>query len=170
MLTAVGKVLKPFGVTGEAVVMPLTPDPERFQGLKKVLIDINGRMSELEISGVRFSGNKLVLRFKNYTDCEQVNKLRNQLLLIHDHDRIDPGPGNYFIHELTGCTVLMGGEKIGDVSEIFEPDGPNPLLRIDTGSDHFHIPFLKRFIARVDVANSVIELDEAARELVNILT
>ena len=66
----VGVISSTHGVRGEVKVFPTTDDPERFKVLKKVLLDTGKEHRELEITGVKFFKNQVILKFKGYDNIK----------------------------------------------------------------------------------------------------
>ena len=63
-LFQVGVITAPHGVRGEVKVFPTTDDNARFKNLKTVLLDQGRGTRELEIEGVKFFKNMVILKFK----------------------------------------------------------------------------------------------------------
>ena len=61
----VGVITATHGIHGEVKVFPTTDDPKRFKKLKKVLLDTGREKLELEVEGVKFFKNMVILKFKN---------------------------------------------------------------------------------------------------------
>ena len=64
----VGVITATHGIHGEVKVFPTTDDPKRFKKLKKVLLDTGREKLELEVEGVKFFKNMVILKFKEYND------------------------------------------------------------------------------------------------------
>ena len=60
----VGVITATHGIHGEVKVFPTTDDPKRFKKLKKVLLDTGREKLELEVEGVKFFKNMVILKFK----------------------------------------------------------------------------------------------------------
>ena len=77
----VGVITATHGIHGEVKVFPTTDDPKRFKKLKKVLLDTGREKLELEVEGVKFFKNMVILKFKEYNDINQIEKYRKCPLL-----------------------------------------------------------------------------------------
>ena len=60
-LLRVGVISSTHGVRGEVKVYPTTDDVNRFKKLKKVVLDTDREYIDLEISGVKFFKNMVIL-------------------------------------------------------------------------------------------------------------
>ena len=75
-LFQVGVITAPHGVRGEVKVFPTTDDNARFKNLKTVLLDQGRGTRELEIEGVKFFKNMVILKFKGIDDRNDVERLQ----------------------------------------------------------------------------------------------
>ena len=93
----VGVITATHGIHGEVKVFPTTDDPKRFKKLKKVLLDTGREKLELEVEGVKFFKNMVILKFKEYrvsSDSENqmhsyAAQIRNYTEVIAQHDGWD---------------------------------------------------------------------------------
>ena len=67
-LLQVGVITTTHGVRGEVKVFPTTDDPARFKKLKNVVLDTGKELVDLEVAGVKFFKNMVILKFKEYND------------------------------------------------------------------------------------------------------
>ena len=63
-LLQVGVITTTHGVRGEVKVFPTTDDAARFKKLKQVILDTGKEHLALEIAGVKFFKNMVILKFK----------------------------------------------------------------------------------------------------------
>ena len=85
-LLRVGVISSTHGVRGEVKVYPTTDDPNRFKKLKKVVLDTGREHLELEISGVKFFKNQVILKFKGIDNINDIEKYKGKDLLVHRED------------------------------------------------------------------------------------
>ena len=78
----VGVIASTHGLKGEVKVFPTTDDPERFRKLKKIYLDTGKEYKELQVAGVKFFKNQVILKFKEFQDINEVEKYRGKDLLI----------------------------------------------------------------------------------------
>ena len=62
----VGVITSTHGVRGEVKVYPTTDDPKRFKRLKEVILDTGKEQLILEIEGVKFFKQFVILKFKGF--------------------------------------------------------------------------------------------------------
>ena len=71
-LLQVGVITTTHGVRGEVKVFPTTDDAARFKKLKQVILDTGKEHLALEIAGVKFFKNMVILKFKGYDNINDV--------------------------------------------------------------------------------------------------
>ena len=81
-LLQVGVITSTHGVRGEVKVFPTTDDPERFKTLKHVLLDTGREKKPLEIQGVKFFKQFVILKFKEFDNINDVEPFRKKCLLV----------------------------------------------------------------------------------------
>ena len=78
-LLQVGVITSTHGIRGEVKVFPTTDDAQRFRELKDVMLDTGKETLSLEIEGVKFFKQFVILKFKgidNINDVERYKSVR----------------------------------------------------------------------------------------------
>ncbi len=70
----VGVIASTHGLKGEVKVFPTTDDPERFRELKEVLLDTGQEYKPLEVTGVKFFKNQVILKFREFQNINEVEQ------------------------------------------------------------------------------------------------
>lgn len=78
----VGIITASHGLKGEVKVYPTTDDPARFRRLKQVILDSGKETRTLEIEGVKFFKQLVILKFKGLDDINDVEKFRKASLYV----------------------------------------------------------------------------------------
>ena len=73
-LLQVGIITSTHGVRGEVKVYPTTDDPRRFRRLKEVVLDTGKEKMNLEIEGVMFFKQFVILKFKGLDNINDIEK------------------------------------------------------------------------------------------------
>ena len=158
----VGVITATHGIHGEVKVFPTTDDPKRFKKLKKVLLDTGREKLELEVEGVKFFKNMVILKFKEYNDINQIEKYRKCPLLVTREHAVKLKKNEYFIADLIGVKVLDEQEQeLGTLEDVIET-GANDVyqIRLKDGRQLL-LPAIKDCVLDVDV--------EAGRMKIHIL-
>ena len=152
-LFQVGVITAPHGVRGEVKVFPTTDDNARFKNLKTVLLDQGRGTRELEIEGVKFFKNMVILKFKGIDDRNDVERMRQAKLLVTRENAVELGKDEYFIADLIGIQVVSDeGEELGTISDVLQTGANDVYIVTDqnTGKEVL-IPAIKDCILQVDV-------------------
>lgn len=158
-LLQVGAVTQPHGVRGEVKVFPMTDDVNRFRKLKEVILDTGKEKKTLEIEGVKFLKQFVVLKFKGYDTMNDVEALRRKNLYVTRENAVRCGKDEYFIADLIGCVVVdETDEEIGILTEVIRT-GANDVYEVKRSDDSsVLIPAIKECVLFVDIANRTVKI------------
>ena len=110
-LLQVGVITTTHGVRGEVKVFPTTDDAARFKKLKQVILDTGKEHLALEIAGVKFFKNMVILKFKGYDNINDVEMFRKKSLCDQGKCR-KVKENEYFIADLIGLKMISDEGKI----------------------------------------------------------
>ena len=162
----VGLLKKPHGVKGEALVYPVTDEPDAVFVAGRVLavVDREGAATgqELVVARSRPFHRAWLLHFEGFEERDAVEALREKYLALRAEDVRDLEPGEFYLHELVGMDVVTGdGSAVGPVADVFEaPQGPMLMVR-GPAKEHL-IPFAPWLVRHVDRAARRIEIEPPA--------
>lgn len=156
-LLRVGVISSTHGVRGEVKVYPTTDDPGRFNNLKKVLLDTGREQMELEIQGVKFFKNMVILKFKGYDSISDIEKYKGKDLLITRDQAVELGPDENFIVDLIGLSVVTeDGEAFGTLTDVIKT-GANDVYEVKTKEGkEVLLPAIKDCVLKVDLEGGTI--------------
>ncbi len=128
----VGVVTSVHGIKGEVKVFPTTDDSRRFKKLKQVYLDTGKEMLPLEIEGVKFFKQMVILKFKGYENPDDVMKFRQKELWIDRKDAVRLSKDEYFIADLIDMEVCdEEGKLIGTLKNVIST-GANDVYAVET--------------------------------------
>lgn len=128
----VGVVTSVHGIKGEVKVFPTTDDSRRFKKLKQVYLDTGKEMLPLEIEGVKFFKQMVILKFKGYENPDDVMKFRQKELWIDRKDAVRLSKDEYFIADLIDMEVCdEEGKLIGILKDVIST-GANDVYAVET--------------------------------------
>ena len=148
----VGVISSTHGVRGEVKVYPTTDDVNRFKKLKTVILDTGKENLTLEIAGVKFFKNMVILKFKEFNNINEIEKYKGKDLLIKREQAVKLGPDENFIVDLIGLKVITDeGENFGVMKDVLQT-GANDVYVIE-GNDgkEYLFPAIKQCILKVDL-------------------
>ncbi|HEY5625644.1 MAG TPA: ribosome maturation factor RimM [Dehalococcoidia bacterium] len=151
---AVGRVLAPFGVHGEARVEPLAP-PQTFAPGRSVTL--RGDVREIESS--RRHKGFVLLKLSGIDTPEEVAAYRDQYLQVPEGDLAALEEGEYYRYELIGLRVVSTeGEDLGEVAEVLERPA-NDVFVVRGPKGEALIPAVDDIVREVDVESGVITVE-----------
>ena len=103
----VGAITSTHGLQGEVKVFPTTDDPAKFKKLKKVYLQDGAGMTELEIAGVKFFKNMVILKFRGHDRIEDVQPYKGKDLYVPRKDAVKLEKDEYYIADLIGLSVVL---------------------------------------------------------------
>lgn len=136
----VGVITQTHGIRGEVKVFPTTDDKSRFKKLKEVTLDTGKERLTLEIEGVKFFKQYVILKFRGYDSINDIEKYRQGKLLVTRDKAVKLKKDEYYIADLLGLQVVTeDGKDFGtlkdvlitganDVYVVERPDGSEVLL------------------------------------------
>jgi len=153
----VGVITTTHGIRGEVKVFPTTDDPNRFKELKQVFLDTGKDFVSLEIEGVKFFKQLVILKFKGIDNIDDIEKYRGKDILINRENAVKLEEGEYFIFDLIGSEVVTeDGTRFGELVEIMIT-AANDVYIVKTPEDkEVLIPYIKECILNIDIQNKII--------------
>ena len=84
----VGVISSTHGIRGEVKVFPTTDDAARFKSLKQVILDTGKEHIPMEIQGVKFFKQFVIVKFKGIDNINDVEKYKGKRLLVDREDAV----------------------------------------------------------------------------------
>lgn len=152
----VGQIVNTQGLKGEVKVMPFTDDINRFDKLKKLYVDNNKELVEIE--KVRYVKNLVILKFVDKDRIEDVEKFKGKYIFIDETDKLNLPKDTYYISDLIGLDVIdySNSNLLGKIVDVFST-GSNDVyvVRSDDGKEIL-LPAIKQVIDNIDLKNKKI--------------
>ena len=148
----VGIITASHGLKGEVKVYPTTDDPARFRRLKQVILDSGKETRTLEIEGVKFFKQLVILKFKGLDDINDVEKFRKASLYVTRDNAVRLKKDEFFIADLIDMTVeTEDGTVLGTLRDVITT-GANVVYEVTLlQGGSVLIPAIKECILEVDV-------------------
>lgn len=151
-LLQVGVITTTHGVRGEVKVFPTTDDPARFKKLKNVILDTGKMRKELEITGVKFFKNMVILKFKDLDNMNDVEKFRQAKLLVTRENAVELGKDEYFIADLIGLKAFSDeGEDLGTVTDVLQTGANDVYVISGEGKADLLVPAIHDCVKEVAI-------------------
>ena len=119
----IGKIVNTVGLKGEVKVYPYIDD---FTDIKFVYVNNN----KMEIENIRNKKTVVVIKFKEISNIDEAENLRNSIIELDDEDAPELEEGRYYIKDLIGFEVITDeGKVLGKLDDIFNT-GANDIYQV----------------------------------------
>lgn len=147
----IGEIVAPHGIQGEVRVLPTTDFPKRFSLLDKVILRKGQNTRELHLLHAREHKNFVLMEFKEVSDRNQAEELRNWEVVIPVEKAMPLPPGQFYDYQLEGLEVIDidSGTSLGTLVEVMHLPA-NAVYRVENPAGSILIPALKRVVKAVD--------------------
>ena len=147
---AVGKVLKPRGLVGEAFLLSLTDFPERLLDLETVRLELpDGSHTWFDVDRVGTSGSRLIIKFRGVDTPEAVVRFRDSYLQVSRSAVYALPEDTFYVFEVVGLPVeTADGQVLGCVAEVLSYPA-NDVYVVDRDGKELLLPAVEAWI-RVD--------------------
>lgn len=158
-LLQVGVITSTHGVRGEVKVFPTTDDPERFKKLKQVILDTGKETLPLEIQGVKFFKQFVILQFKGIDNINEVERYRRCPLLVTREHAVPLEEGEYFIADMIGMQVVTeDGAPFGTLKDVIETGANDVYIIGSREHGEVLVPAIKECILDIDIEGQVMKV------------
>lgn len=153
-LLQVGTITSTHGLKGEVKVYPATDDIKRFKKLKKVLLDTGKEYRELEVEGVKFFKQMVILKFKGIDNINEVENYRGTSLFVTREHAVKLEKNEYFISDMIGLRVVTEeGEELGILTQVLETGANDVYVVKGKEEQEILLPAILECILEVDTDN-----------------
>ena len=150
----IGVITSTHGVRGEVKVFPTTDDSARFKKLETILLDTGKELLTLEIQGIKFFKQFVILKFKGIDDINEIEKYKHCPLLVKREDAVPLEEDEYFIADMLGMEVVTEeGEILGTLKDVLGTGANDVYIVESTKHGEVLIPAIKECILNVDIKN-----------------
>ncbi|MCD8364468.1 MAG: ribosome maturation factor RimM [Clostridiales bacterium] len=153
----VGVISSTHGVAGEVKVFPTTDDVKRFKKLKHVILDTGAEELELEIAQVKFFKQMVILKFREFSNINEVERFRGKSLYVTRENAVQLQKDEYFIADMIGMRVITtDGEELGILQDVMQTGANDVYVVEDNGGEELLLPAIHDCVKRVDMEQGVI--------------
>ncbi len=143
----IGKILSPWGIEGKLKVQVETDFPERFAPSSEVYIS----RRSATISSVEWRAGQVIIKLSTIDSIRDAEKLRGQLVEIHNSQLQALPDGQYYHFQLIGLEVqTTQGEPLGEITDIITMSS-NDTYVVKGNSGEILIPAIEDVVKSVDL-------------------
>lgn len=153
----VGVVTQTHGIRGEVKVFPTTDDASRFKRMKDVIMDTGRERLNMEISGVKFFKQYVILKFKGFDSINDVEKYKGAKLYVTRDNAVRLKKDEYFVADLIGMRVVTeDGEPFGVLKDVMAT-GANDVYVVEReDASEILFPAIRECVRKIDMEQGVI--------------
>lgn len=158
-LLKVGVITSTHGIKGEVKVFPTTDDVKRFKKGISLILETGKEQLDLEVEGVKFFKQFVILKFKGIDDINQIEKYKRKELFVTREHAVKLKKDEYFIADLIGLSVIdEEGNTIGVLGDVMET-GANDVYVVKMADEkEVLIPAIKQCILEVNVEEGFVKV------------
>lgn len=157
-LLQVGTIIKTHGIRGEVKVYPLTDDVNRFKSLKEVILEPDKDNITLEIEGVKFFKNLVIIKFKNYNNINDIEMHVKKGIYVTRDNAVELEDDEYFVADLIGLKVVTDeDEDFGMVKDVLHT-GANDVYVIDHEGKEVLVPAIRECILDISIEDNLMKI------------
>lgn len=153
----VGVITQTHGIKGEVKVFPTTDDASRFKKLKNVIMDTGRERLPMEIEGVKFFKQYVIVKFKGYDSINEVERYKTAKLYVAREHAVRLKKDEYFVADLIGMKVVTeDGAPFGILKDVMAT-GANDVYVVEReGMPEVLLPAIRECVRNVDMELGVI--------------
>lgn len=154
----VGKITNTHGVRGELKVIPSTSDINRFDYLKIVWVEKDGKLTEYFVEKVRYHKNYVLIKLHGIDTMDEAVEFKNCYLKVDRKNARPLSENEYFIVDLLDCKVYEKGVLLGKITDVLQT-GSNDVYVVNGDKyGEILIPALEQVVLNVDIENKEIQV------------
>ena len=155
-----GKIAKKFSYKGEVLAYLDTDEPELYENLESVFVEIDKHLVPFFIISSSLHKNDFLrVRFEDIDNEEEADKIMGYELYL-PLTQLPKLEGNkFYFHEIIGFTAE--DERLGDIGNItgVNDSSAQPLFEIKKGDIEILVPMIDDFIVKIDRENKKVILN-----------
>ena len=156
-LVEIGKIVAPHGVRCEVRVVPMSEFDEAIEDASTVYVQDRGW---LEVEGLRYHKNFILLTFSGVNDMDAADRLRNKLVYLSREQIGELPEGRYYIEDLIGLEVFdTKGDFLGQLAEVLVTGSNDVYVIRKEGQKDILLPALKHTIIETNLAEKKMIVD-----------
>lgn len=147
-----GAITQTHGLRGEVKVFPTTDDAKRFKKLKEVILDTGKEKKVLEIEGVKFFKQFVILKFKGFDDINDIERYKGKCLYVTRENAVKLKKDEYFIADLIGIQIYDENDGYMGILKDVIVTGANDVydIALENGR-RLLLPAIRQCVLAVDM-------------------
>ena len=155
---ATARIKRPHGVEGYLRLESFSGETKHLLKLKKVLLEGDTEKIQFNVEDSVMSGDSVLLKLERVDTPEAGLRYSNWTVWVNRKKAAPRKRKEYYAADLTGCSVMGGGERIGRIEAVCDTDAAPYFEVRDLKGDTYILPFSERYFGKVDLKKKEIEL------------
>lgn len=147
---ALGKITKTHALKGEVIIYLDVDQPESYQNLEAVFLDIKGQLVPYIIEEIQVKGKKSIVKFEDISSIEEAESIVNTDAYLPLSALPELSDNQFYYHEVIGYEMIDAGngQPIGTLKAIYESPGQD-LFAIEIEGKEALVPIVDDFIVEI---------------------
>ncbi|MBX9853733.1 MAG: ribosome maturation factor RimM [Cytophagaceae bacterium] len=154
----VGEILKAHGIRGEVVADFAVNEPEKYNQLESVFVEINQKLVPFFIEDISISSKRAIIKFEDIDKIEDTKLVLNRSLYL-PLDEMEEEEEDLAYRQLIGFKVKdkkLG--ELGAIVDILERPGQD-LIVMKYQEKEIYIPIDPSILIKVDAKKKILNVD-----------
>jgi 16S rRNA processing protein RimM len=152
-----GQIIKAHGLKGEVLINLEVNNPEDYQDLESVFLEINQKLVPFFIEDFNIKANRAIIKFEDIDSFDAIKSILNANVFVPLEDLVETDEVNFNL--LIGCKVQDKNKgELGVIREVYEVPGQD-LLSMDYMEKEVLIPVNEHIILKVDHKKKILYVD-----------
>ncbi|MGF1637063.1 MAG: ribosome maturation factor RimM [Cyclobacteriaceae bacterium] len=154
-----GHIIKAHGNNGALQVFIDADDPNFYESLESVFVDLDGSLVPFFIESINVKGNKAIVRFEDVTTVEQALNFKGCSLYLSTQRLPEMPEGSFYYHDIIGYQVKDQVKGLLGVVENVYTQGLQDLVSMRYQQQEVLIPISDEIVLRADKDEKVLYVD-----------
>ena len=151
-----GYISKTKGLDGEVYVQLDVDEPEDYENLESVFIEIKKNLVPYFIQYIDFQDKKVVISFEDIETLDQAKELVGSKLFLPLNNLPPLEEGQFYYHEVINFKIIdQNLGELGTIIQIYET-GNQDLIAMQFQGKEILIPLVDDFIVKIDRENNIL--------------
>ena len=155
-----GKIAKKFSFKGEVLVYLDTDEPELYENMESVFVEIGNNLVPFFISSAFLHKNDFLrVKFEDVNSEDDAEALINKGLYLPLSQLPELTGDQFYFHEVIGFEI--DDKRLGVIGKIVSVNesSAQPLFEVLNGELEMLIPMIDQFLVKIDRENSKVHMD-----------
>jgi len=151
-----GYIVKPHGLQGAVTVYLDTDNPEAYDTMESVFVQIDQKLVPFFIQEFQLRANQAIVRFEGVNSIQEAELLKGSSLYLPLEMLPPLEEGQFYYHDVINFMIIDESDHaIGRIFNIYEANG-NSLFALFHEGQEVLIPIQDDFIKKIDYENQKI--------------